>query len=184
MSISTRLIGAIWLTVLIVIGGFTYLQVVEERRTLLQVFEQRATVLGEALKDAAEPNLSRGGKAALERLLTKFGQPAQAVAFFDRAGGLLVATPEMGPVVTQAYPEVVTALNTRSTRRGLARLPGPPVYVYASPAQRDERIVGVVLVVLDASPLAATQWHILQINGVRFLVLVLALSALALLIVR
>ena len=184
MSISTRLIGAIWLTVLFVIGGFTYLQVVEERRTLLQVFEQRASVLGEALKDAAEPNLSRGGKAALERLLTKFGQPAQAVAFFDRTGGLLVATPEMGSVVTQAYPEVVTALNTRSTRRGLARLPGPPVYVYASPALRDERIVGVVLVVLDASPLAAAQWHILQINGVRFLVLVLALSALALLIVR
>jgi trehalose-6-phosphate synthase len=184
MSVSARLIGAIWLTVLIVIGGFTYLQVLEERRRLLESFDQRATVLGEALREAAEPALARGSRPALERLIAKFGQPVKAVAFFDRIGALLASTPDSGPVVTQAFPEVVTALNTRGTRRGLARLPGPPAYVYASPVQRDERIVGIVLVVLDASPLAAAEWRIWQLNGVRFLVLVLALSALALLIVR
>jgi trehalose 6-phosphate synthase len=184
MSVSARLIGAIWLTALIVIGGFTHLQVVEERRSLLESFDQRATLLGEALKEAAEPILARGSRPALERLLAKFAKPGQTLAVFDRTGALLTSTPDAGPVLMQAFPDVVSALNTRGTRRGLARLPGPPAYVYASTVQRDERTIGVLLVALDASPLAAAEWRIWQINGVRFLVLVLALSALALLIVR
>ncbi len=184
MSVTARLIGAIWLTALIVIGGFTYFQVVEERRILLDSFAQRAAVLGEALKEAAEPALARGSRPALERLLAKFARRGQGVAFFDRTGALLAATPDMGPAVAQAFPEVVAALNTRGTRRGLALLPGPPAYVYASPVHRDERFIGMLLIVLDARPLATAEWRIWQTNGVRFLVLVFILSALALLIVR
>ena len=52
MSVAARLIGAIWLAALVVIGGFAYLQVVEERRSLLKSFNQRAAVLAEALKEA------------------------------------------------------------------------------------------------------------------------------------
>src|SRR5204863_351411 len=62
MSVAVRLIGAIWLTALIVIGGFAYLQAVEERRSLLKGFDQRAAVLNEALKQAAEPALARGSR--------------------------------------------------------------------------------------------------------------------------
>jgi len=184
MSVAARLIGAIWLTALVVIGGFTYLQAVEERRSLLKGFEQRAAVLSEALKEAAEPALARGSRPALQRLLAKFSQRGQSMAFFDRNGALLAATPEMDSVVTQAYPDVVAALNTRGTQRGLARLPGPPAYVHVSPVQRDDRIIGLLLVTLDARPLAAAEWRIWETNGVRFLVLVLVLSAIALLIVR
>jgi trehalose-6-phosphate synthase len=184
MSVAARLIGAIWLTALIVIGGFTYLQAVEERRSLLKGFDQRAAVLSEALKEAAEPALARGSRPALQRLLAKFSQRGQSMAFFDRTGGLLAATPEMDPVVTQAYPDVVGALNTRRTQRGLARLPGSPTYVYVSPVQRDDRIIGMLLVALDAKSLAAAEWRIWETNAVRFLVLVLILSAIALLIVR
>jgi len=36
MSIATRLVGAIWLAALVVIGGFTYLQVGEERQRLFE----------------------------------------------------------------------------------------------------------------------------------------------------
>ena len=184
MSVAARLIGAIWLTALVVFGGFTYLQAVEERRSLLKGFEQRAAVLSEALKEAAEPALARGSRPALQRLLAKFSQRGQSMAFFDRNGALLAATPEMDSVVTQAYPDVVAALNTRGTQRGLARLPGPPAYVHVSPVQRDDRIIGLLLVALDARPLASAEWRIWETNGVRFLVLVLVLSAIALLIVR
>jgi trehalose 6-phosphate synthase len=184
MSVAARLVGGIWLAALAVFGSFTYLQIVEERQRLLAELERRAVVLGEGLKEAAEPALAGGSRPALERLLVRFGRPGQGLAFFDRFAALLAATPEIAPVVTQASPEVITALTTGAARRGLTRLGGRPAYVYSSAVQRDERTVGALLVVLDAQPLAETEWRLWWHNGIRFLVLVFVLSAIALLIVR
>ncbi|MBI1957877.1 MAG: trehalose-6-phosphate synthase [Candidatus Rokubacteria bacterium] len=184
MSVAARLVGAIWLAALAVFGGFTYLQIVEERQRLLADLERRAVVLGEALKETAEPALARGNRPAIERLLVKFGRPDQGLAFFDRFAALLAATPEIAPVAAQASPEVITALNTGGAWRGLTRLSGRPAYVYSSAVQRDERTVGALLVVLDARPLAEAEWRLWRYNGIRFLVLVLVLSAIAFLIVR
>src|SRR3972149_5708809 len=146
--------------------------------------ERRAVGLGEALKGAAEPALARGSQRALERLLGKFGRPAQGLAFFGRSAALLAAAPEIAPVPAQASPEVITALNTGGAWRGLTRLSGRPAYVYSSAVQRDERTVGALLVVLGARPLAEAEWRLWRYNGIRFLVLVLVLSAIAFLIVR
>jgi trehalose-6-phosphate synthase len=184
MSIATRLVGAIWLAALVVTGGFTYFQASEERRRLFDDMERRAVVLGEGLKEAAEPALARGARPGLERLASKFGRRGQGVAFLDRAGTVLAATPDIGPMVPQALPEVVAALNSGATRRGLTLVDGRSFYVYASPVLRDERPVGVVFVALDARPLVEAQWRIWQNNGLRFLVLVVILSGIALLIVR
>ena len=184
MSVAARLVGGIWLAALAVFGSFTYLQIAEERQRLFADLERRAVVLGEGLKEAAEPALAGGSRPALERLLVRFGRPGQGLAFFDRFAALLAATPEIAPVVTQASPEVITALTTGGARRGLTRLGGRPAYVYSSAVQRDERTVGALLVVLDAQPLAETEWRLWRHNGIRFLVLVFVLSAIALLIVR
>lgn len=184
MSIAARLVGAIWLAALVVTGGFTYLQVVEERRRLFDDMERRAAALGEGLKEAAEPALTRGGRPTLERLAAKFGRRGQGVAFLDRAGTVQAATPDIVPVVPQVFPDVEAALNSGGTRRGLVLVDGRSLYVYASPVLRDERNIGVVLVVLDAKPLVEAQWRIWQNNGLRFLVLVVVLSGIALLIVR
>jgi len=184
MSVAARLVGAIWLAVLVVIGGFTYLQGGEERRRLFEDLERRAAVLGEGLQEASESALARGNQRALERLLVKFGQPGQNLAFYDRVGAVQAVTPRFRPLVAQAQPEVTAALASKETRRGLTRLGGRPAYVYACPVFRDERVVGAVLVALDAEPLAAAEWRVWRESGIRFLVLVVVLSAIALLIVR
>jgi trehalose 6-phosphate synthase len=184
MRIAARLVGAIWLAALVVTGGFTYVQVSEERRRLFDDMERRAATLGDGFKEAAEPALARGSRTALERLAAKFARRGQGVAFLDRAGTVLAATPDVAPVVPQVFLDVVAALNSGETRRGLASADGRSVYVYASPVQRDERTIGVVLVLLDARPLAEARWRIWRNNGLRFLVLVVILSAIALLFVR
>ena len=184
MSVAARLVGAIWLAALAVIGGFTYLQVGEERQRLFEDLEQRAAVLGEGLEEAAEPALARGNRQALDRLLVKFGQPDQGLAFFDRSGMIQAATPALRPHLSQALPEVMAALAGKETRRGLTRLDGRSAYVYASPVLRDDRLVGALLVALDAEPLVEAEWRMWRNNGIRFLVLVIVLSAIALLIVR
>ena len=79
---------------------------------------------------------------------------------------------------------MTAALAGKETRRGLKRFGGRPVYVYASPVLRDERPVGALLVALDAEPMVEAEWRLWRDNGVRFLVLVVVLSGIALLIVR
>jgi len=184
LSIAARLVGAIWLAALVVTGGFTYFQASEERRRLFEETERRAAALGEGLKEAAEPAFARGSRPTLERLAAKFGGRGQGVAFLDRAGTVQAATPDIGPVIPLIFQDVAAALNSGGTRRGAALVDGRPLYVHASPVLRDERVVGVVLVVLDARPPLEAQWRIWRINALRFLVLVAVLSAVALLFVR
>jgi trehalose 6-phosphate synthase len=184
VSVATRLVGAIWLAALVVIGGFTYLQVGGERQRLFQDLERRATVLGEGLAEAAEPALARGSRPALERLLVKFGQPEQGLAFFDRVGTVQAASASLRPVLTQAQPQVTAALAGKEPRGGLVRLGGRPRYVYSSPVLRDERVIGALLVALDAEPVVEAEWRLWRDNGIRFLVLAVVLSVIAFLIVR
>src|SRR5881227_2514031 len=60
MKFTIRLVGAIWLSVLIVIGGFAFLQIREERERLLDDLKRRAVLVGEGLKEAIEPQVARG----------------------------------------------------------------------------------------------------------------------------
>src|SRR5262249_3188110 len=184
VNVATRLVGAIWLAALVVIGGFTYLPVGGERQRLFQDRERRAAVLGEGLAEAAEPALARGSRPALERLLVKFGQPEQRLAFFDRVGTVQAASASLRPVLAQAQPEVTAALAGKEPRRGLVRLGGRPGHGYSSPVVRDGRVLGALLVALDAEPVVEAEWRLWRDNGIRFLVLAVVLSIIAFLIVR
>src|SRR3972149_1014507 len=119
--------------------------------------------------------------------------PSRATYRFDGVEGVhrllerLPAGPRPpggAPGAPQPSREVLRALNPGGAGRGLTRLSGRPAYVYSSAVQRDERTVGALLVVLDARPLAEAEWRLWRYNGIRFLVLVLVLSAIAFLIVR
>ena len=68
MRFTLHLVAAIWLSALAVIGGFAYLQSVEEGRRLTRDLERRAALLGEGLKEAVEPVLARGSRPGIERL--------------------------------------------------------------------------------------------------------------------
>src|SRR5260370_22091491 len=80
VSVAARLVGAIWLAALAVIGGFTYLQVGGERQRLFQDLERRAALPGEGLAQAAEPPPARGSPPAPASLLLKLGHRRQKSA--------------------------------------------------------------------------------------------------------
>src|SRR5205809_1052658 len=63
MRLTIRLVGAIWLSVLIVIGGFAFLQIREERERLVDDLKRRAVLVGEGLKEAIEPQVARDSTA-------------------------------------------------------------------------------------------------------------------------
>jgi len=90
MKFTIRLVSAIWLSVLTVLGGFAFLQIQEERERLLDDLKRRAVLVGEGLKEAIEPQVARGSTVGLERVLKRFGRPTRGIAVYDRFAGLLV----------------------------------------------------------------------------------------------
>jgi len=185
MRFTLRLVAAIWLSALAVIGGFAYLQISEERHRLVQDLERRAALLGEGLKEAVEPVLARGSRPGVERLLKKFGRRDQGIAVYDKVGALIAATPDIEPLLPTSLPEVISALSAGTVQKGFTALGGKAVYLYASPLTlRDDRSAGAVAVFLDASPIAAAQWERWRYSAVRFLVLAVVLSLIAWLVVR
>src|SRR2546428_10902281 len=91
MKLTIRLVGAIWLSVLIVIGGFAFLQIREERERLVDDLKRRAGLVGEGLKEAIEPQVARDSTAGGGRILEKVGTGRRGVAGDDRCAGLMGA---------------------------------------------------------------------------------------------
>ncbi|PWU23321.1 MAG: trehalose-6-phosphate synthase [Candidatus Rokuibacteriota bacterium] len=185
MRFTVRLVAAIWVAALAVIGGFAYTQIADERQRLTHDLERRALLLGEGLREAVDPALSRGSRGGLERLLKKFGGRDQGIAVYDKVAGLIVATPELAPLLPTSVPEVTEALSSGTAQKGFTQLGGKSAYLYVSPVlQRDDKPAGAVAVFLDASYITATVWERWRYNAVRFLVLGVVLSLIAWLLVR
>ncbi len=184
MTFAVRLVVALWIASLVVIGGFTYQQVTEERQRLAQDFERRASLLSEGLKEALEPALARGSKVQMERLVKKFSRPEQRIAVYDRVAALIVATPDLAPAQETPTPEVTRALTAGTVHKGFRKLAGRRVFVYANPIVREDKPAGALAIFLDASDMSSAEWMLWRDNGLRFLVLAAVLSLIALLVVR
>jgi len=184
MKLTLRLVAAIWISALLVIAGFAFLQVREERERLVADLERRALLLGEGLREAIQPVVARGSTAGVERILKRFGKPTRGIAVYDRFAALMVATPDLAPILPPSLPEVTEAISRNEVSRGFRLLNNRQAYVYATPLARDERPVGALAVVLDASQLDEAEWALWQANALRFLVLALVVSLIALVVVR
>src|SRR2546426_9929320 len=96
MKFTLRLVSAIWLSVMLVIGVFAYLQIREERGRLVGDLLRRAVLVAEAFSDAIEP-AAKQSPAAVERIVKKFGQTQRGIAVYDRFANLRTATPDIFP---------------------------------------------------------------------------------------
>jgi len=180
-----RLVVALWVASLVVIGVFAYLQVAEERRRLTGELDRRAALLSEGLKEVLEPVLPRpNAKPQVDRLIKKFSKPDQGLAVYDRVASLIAATPDVAKQLENPPPEVTWALTSGAVQIGIRQFDGKTRYIYADPILRDDKATGALVVFLDASDLKMAEWERWRFNAIRFLVLALALALIALLVVR
>jgi len=184
MRFTLRLIVAIWLSTLVVVAAFAYLQMIEERHRLTQDLERRAVLLGEGLKEVVEPALGRSSRGTLERTLKRFARRDQGLAVYDKVGTPLAATAEIAATLPEPVPQVTAALASGTVQQGFSREGGRRMFVYASPILREDRPVAALAIYLDASPVTRAEWAIWRQNGIRFLALGIVLSGIAMLIVR
>ncbi len=185
MRFQIRLVVALWVASLVVIGVFAYLQISEERQRLTGELDRRAALLSEGLKEVLEPVLPRpNAKPQVDRLIKKFSKPDQGLAVYDRVASLIAATPDVAKQLENPPPEVTWALTSGAVQTGIRQLDGKMRYIYADPILRDDKATGALVVFLDASDLKTAEWERWRFNAIRFLVLALALALIALLVVR
>jgi trehalose-6-phosphate synthase/HAMP domain-containing protein len=183
LKFTLRLVSAIWLSVMLVIGAFAYLQIREERERLFGDLQRRAVLVTGALSEALEP-AAKQSPAAVDRIVKKFGQTQRGIAVYDRFANLRSATPDIVQILPPALPEVTEAI-ARNVVTQATRVVGDRArYIYVVPLLSDDQPVGAVAVLLDASHLQQAEWDRWSYNALRFLVLSLVISGIAALVVK
>jgi trehalose-6-phosphate synthase len=185
VRVTLRLVVAIWVSIVVVLGAFTFFQVRQERQRLVHDLARRAALLGEGVREAVGPAARAGSAPAITRVLRKLARPGRTLVVFDPVGGAIATAPgELDPSLP-APPEVTRALETRAPSEGLRRGEGAPTYVYATPLTADgDRVIGAVAALLDATAVDAAIEDLWRQNILGSLVLALGLSLVTILIVR
>jgi trehalose-6-phosphate synthase/HAMP domain-containing protein len=184
MKFTLRLVSAIWLSVMLVIGAFAYLQIREERERLVGDLQRRAMLVSEGLSDAIEAAAAKQSPAAIERIVKKFGQSQRGIAVYDRFANLKFATPDIAQVLPPSLPEVTDAISRNTTTQGYRTLGDRTRFIHAMPLTADDQPVGAIVVLQDASHLERAEWDRWSYNAVRFLVLALVISVIIALVVK
>ena len=184
MRFLIRLFGAIWIATLIVTVGFAYLEVREDRARLIEDLERRGTLVGESVREAAEPLLVRKTRTGFDRLLKRFARADRALAVYDELGSLIEASPEVKPFLGRVSPQVSNAIRKNEPVRAMHTIAGRLTLVHVVPLARDDHPVGAVAVVLDAQHVQDSEWSLWQRAAVRLGVLVLLLTGITWLLVR
>src|SRR3989442_6163992 len=184
MKFTLRLVSAIWLSVMLVIGVFAYLQIREERGRLVGDLQRRAMLITEGLSDAIEASSAKQSPAAIERIGKKFGQSQRGIVVYDRFANQRFATPDIAPFLPPSLPEVTDAISRNTATQGYRVLGDRTRFIYATPLTADDQPVGAIAVLQDASHLERAEWDRWSYNAVRFLVLALVISVIIALVVK
>jgi trehalose-6-phosphate synthase/HAMP domain-containing protein len=184
MKFTLRLVSAIWLSVMLVIGVFAYLQIREERERLAGDLQRRAMLIAEGLSDAIEASSAKQSPVAIERIVKKFGQSQHGIAVYDRFATQRFATPDIVTILPPSLPEVTEAISRNAPIQGYRVLGDRTRFIYATPLLADDQPVGAIAVLQDASHLERAEWDRWAYNAVRFLVLALVISVIIALVVK
>ena len=184
MRFTLRLLAAIWLSSLVIVASFGFVQVQSERRAQQTDLERRAWLLGEGLKEGIEPAVQRGSTARIERAIKKFGTASRGIAVYDQFANLLTATADLAPRLPSSLPLVSQALTTGEAQKGVQEIGGRKAFLYVVPLQREDRPAGALVIILDASRLELHPMDFWRQTAIRFLVLAGVVSLLTLLVVR
>jgi trehalose-6-phosphate synthase len=184
MRFLVRLLGAIWLSTVVVVGGFAFLQVHQERQRLTDDLRRRAALIGEAVREAAEPLVARGDRRGFDRVLRRYGRPDRGIVLYDGFGSVIAATPEVASHLAPLTPLASDAVRDNAPHRKVRVVAGRDAFVYAAPLQRDDRPVGAVVVVLDAAQLNTAEMGLWQQTAIRLGVLIVILTGITFAVVR
>ena len=196
---SFRLIVSLILGITLVSAGFSYYEVLGQKRALRSDLEHRAEMLGESLVGNVERSWNTGADNTgsgivpntvpnneLQRLVQRFGNREHllGVVIYDRQGVLVNVTPELVKLLSGSPPPVTQAIMQGHEESSFVRLGSVPVHILALPIRRQDEVVGGLAVVHDASYIRAQILLVWRQTFFRVLAQVFLIVLITLLIVR
>ncbi|HEX7423420.1 MAG TPA: trehalose-6-phosphate synthase [Terriglobales bacterium] len=184
--LSVRLIVSLILGIALVSSGFSYYEVLGEKRALRSDVERRDEILGESLVGNVERSWNAGSDKELKRLVQRFGNREHllGVAIYDRQGALVAVTPELEKTLTVSPPPVTRAITLGHEESSFVRLGTLPVHILALPIRRQDEVLGGLAVVHDVSYIRAQILLVWRQTFFRVLAQVFLIVLITLLIVR
>jgi len=184
--LSVRLIVSLIVGITLVSLGFSYYEVVGEKRALRGDLERRAEVLGESVAGNVEKSWESGSERGLQRLVQRFGNREHlvGVAVYDRQGKVVAITTELGEVLPAMPQDVTRAMAEGHGESSFVRVGNDPVHIFALPLQRQDEVVGGLAVVHEVSYIRAQTLRAWRQAFLRVLAQVFLIVFITLLIVR
>src|ERR1700732_4211415 len=160
--LSVRLFASRIIVITLISSGFSYYEVLAEKRAMRSDVERRAEMLGESLVGNVERSSWNTGSSKvpnteLQRLVQRFGNREHmlGVVIYDRQGALVAATPELAKTLTTTPPPVTQAITQGYGESSFLRLGGVPIHILALPIRREDEVLGGLAVVHDVSYIRA-----------------------------
>jgi alpha,alpha-trehalose-phosphate synthase [UDP-forming] len=184
--LSVRLIVSLIVGITLVSLGFSYYEVIMEKRALRRELERRAEVLGESVASDVEKSWEGGPDRALQHLVQRFGNREHllGIAISDRQGKLVAITPELAAILHGTPTDMIQAIQQGRFQSSFQRLNNEPVNIYAMPLYQGDRVVGALGVVHDAGYIRALSMRTWREAFVTVLIQVFLIVFITVLIVR
>jgi trehalose-6-phosphate synthase/uncharacterized membrane protein affecting hemolysin expression len=183
--LNVRLIASLIVVIALVSLISSYFEIRAQKRSLRQDLERRAEVLAESLSENVVPYFGKGSRR-LQEIVVQFGnrEHLAGVAIYDRDGAALAVTPGLARWLTSEPHAAVQSLAAHRGASEFIRTGGYALNIYSLPLQKDDVVLGTLVIVHDASYIDAQKARVWRETFLRVLVQVFLISLITLLIVR
>ena len=153
--LSVRLIVSLIVGITLVSLGFSYYEVLREKRVLRSQLERNSEELGESF--ALNVEKSWDSSRTLQRTVQRFGNREHllGVAVYDLQGKLIAITPELKPIIGTVPSDVTHAITENHAQSSFGRLDTYRIHIFALPLHRDDDVIGGLAVVHDVDYIRA-----------------------------
>jgi alpha,alpha-trehalose-phosphate synthase [UDP-forming] len=184
--LSVRLIVSLIVGITLVSLGFSYNEVLREKRLLRGDLERRAEVLSESIAGNVEKSLESASQRGLQKLVQRFGNREHLVgiAVYDRQGKVVAITAELQKTLNATPADVTQAMSQNRGQGSFVRLGDDRIHIFALPLHRQDEVIGGLAIVHDVNYIHAQNLRTWREAFVRVLVQVFFIVLITLLIVR
>jgi len=184
--LSVRLIISLILGITLVSFGFSYYEVLREKRALESDLQRQSEVLGDSIGGNVEKSWENGSTRGLQRLVQRYAKREHllGIAIYDRQGKPVAITSDLGQIVTAPPADIPKAMQEDHAESSFVRLGEDRLHVLALPMHRQDEVVGGLAIVHDVAYIHAQNLRTWREAFVRILVEVFFIVLITLLIVR
>lgn len=157
------------LAVSLIFGFFALNQVNQERVELTSRMQSRSQVLADSLAESIEPSLSAGATSTLTRVIDRFvnNQRLEGLGVFDSTGVSVASSPELALPNDPTF--VTKTMDSDSPSGAFVSRGGQTYYTYAIPLRQENKIVGALALVQNATYINENIRSIWMDNVIRLL---------------